>query len=119
MGTSIDKSEIVKTQLQKEETFFKIFALYIPPNSKPDLSSYEIFARTIIIGDMNAHSGWWWYSHPNAAGLEFEDLLNSSPLELSFKPDDPPTYIHYNGYSCSPGLYVSSDICAFTKRKIM
>ncbi|GBM30000.1 hypothetical protein AVEN_165576-1 [Araneus ventricosus] len=69
---------------------------------------------------MYAHSSRWGYSHPNAAGLEFEDLLNSSPLELNFKTDDPPTYIHYNGSGSSPDLLcVSSDICAFTKRKVV
>ncbi|GFS38283.1 hypothetical protein NPIL_594561 [Nephila pilipes] len=33
MGTSIDKSEIVKIQLWKEDTLFKIFDFYIPPYS--------------------------------------------------------------------------------------
>lgn len=60
------------------------------------------------------------YNLSNAAGIEFEDLLNSSPLELIYNSDDPPTYIHYSGSGTSPDLScVSSDICAFTKRSVV
>ncbi|GFS61376.1 hypothetical protein NPIL_490561 [Nephila pilipes] len=92
MGESEDKSEIVKIDVWKEHHHFKIYALYIPPASKPNLSVLIIKQKTIVIGDMNAHSLQWGYDDSNASGREFEELLNSSSLEIIFDASDPPTY---------------------------
>ncbi|GIY20397.1 hypothetical protein CEXT_572251 [Caerostris extrusa] len=97
MGESEDKSEIIKLEVWKKSCRFKIYALYVPPGSKPNLSSLSIDNKTIVIGDMNAHSTRWGYGDMNAAGKEIEDLLNSSLLDLIYDASDPPTYIHYNG----------------------
>ncbi|GIX97895.1 uncharacterized protein CEXT_389351 [Caerostris extrusa] len=72
--------------------------------SKPNLSSLSIDNKTIVIGDMNAHSTRWGYGDMNAAGKEIEDLLNSSLLDLIYDTSDPPTYIHYNGSGSTPDL---------------
>ncbi|GIZ05045.1 hypothetical protein CEXT_582651 [Caerostris extrusa] len=52
--------------------------------SKTNLSSISIDNKTIVIGDMNAHSTRWGYGDMNAARKEIEDLLNSSLLDLIY-----------------------------------
>ncbi|GIY23384.1 hypothetical protein CDAR_415771 [Caerostris darwini] len=76
MGESEDKSEIIKLEVWKKSCRFKIYALYVPPGSKPNLSSLSIDNRTIVIGDMNDHSTRW--GDMNAARKEIEDLRSRS-----------------------------------------
>ncbi|GIY74558.1 hypothetical protein CDAR_410061 [Caerostris darwini] len=99
------KVKLQKIQLWKIETLLKTFALYIPPNSSPNLTSLEVSSKTIFVGKMNVHLRMWRYIHPNVTGLEFEDLQNFSFLELIFKSDYPPTYMHYNGSGSSQTYY--------------
>ncbi|GIX87609.1 uncharacterized protein CDAR_412281 [Caerostris darwini] len=98
---------------------FKVIALYITANSKKNLSNLEVYSKTVIICERNAHLRPWEYIHLNAAGLEFEDLLNFSSFELITRSEGSPTYIHYNSSGSSPYLLcVSSDNCVFTERSI-
>ena len=56
MGSSEDKSEIVKVNVWKKGNNFTIYAIYNPPNNKPDFTSIHVTSKTVIIGDFNAHS---------------------------------------------------------------
>jgi len=116
MGSSEDKSEIVKVNVWKKGNNFTIYAIYNPPNNKPDFTSLHVTSKTVMIGDFNAHSP----KDTSAAGKEMEDLLITSILELIYNDTDPPTYLHFNGAQTTPELLlVSSDISANTKRIIL
>jgi len=114
-GQLRSKSEIVKVNVN-----FTIYAIYNPPNNKPDFTSLHVTSKTVMIGDINAHSPKWGDKDTNAAGKEMEDLLNTSILELIYDDTDPPTHLHFNGAQTTPDLLlVSSNISANTKRVIL
>jgi hypothetical protein len=119
MGSSEDKSEIVKVNMCKKGNNFTIYAIYNPPNNKPDFTSLHVTSKTVMIGDFNAHSPKWGYKDTNAAGKEMEDLLNTSILELIYNDTDSPTYLNFNGAQTTPDLLVTTDISANTKRIIL
>ena len=120
MGSSEDKSKIVKVNMWKKGNNFTIYAIYNPLNYKPDFTSLHVTSKTVMIGDFKAHSPKWGYMDTNAAGKEMEDLLNTSILELIYNDTDPPTYLHFNGAQTTPDLLlISSDISANTKRIIL
>ena len=56
MGNSADKSEIVQIDVWKNEYHFMIYAVYSPPNNKPDFSTLNFSNKTVFLGDFNAHS---------------------------------------------------------------
>ena len=85
MGSSEDKSEIVKVNVWKKGNNFTIYAIYCPPNNKPDFTSLHITSKTVMIGDFNAHNPKWGYKNTNAAGKEMEDIFNTSILELIYR----------------------------------
>ena len=123
MGSSEDKSEIVKVNVWEKVNNFIIYATYnppLPPNNKPDCISLHVTSKTVMTGDFNAHSPNWGYKGTNAAGKEIEDLLNTSVLELKYNDTDRPTYLHFKGAQTTPDLLlISSDISANTKRIIL
>ena len=120
MGNSEDRSEIVKFNVWKQGKNFTIYAIYSPPNNKPDFTSLSVTSKTILIGDFNAHSSKCGYKDTNTAGKEMEELLNTSVLELLYNDTDPSTYLHFSGAQTTPDLLlVSSDISANTKRIIL
>ncbi|GIY09442.1 hypothetical protein CDAR_605951 [Caerostris darwini] len=94
-----------------------MYAIYIPPASKPNLSVLSIKHKTIVIEDMKAQSMRWGYSDVNASRTEIEDLLNSSSLELIYYTSDKPTYLHYNENCTADLLCISPDISIDSKRK--
>ena len=119
MGKSEEKSEIVKVNVWKKGNNFTIYAIYSPPNNKPNLTSLHVTSKTVMIRDFNAHSPKWSYKNTNTAGKEMEDLLSTSILELIYDTD-PSTYVHFNGAQTTPDiLLVSSDISANTKHVIL
>ena len=104
----------------KKGNNFTIYAIYNPPNNKPDFTSLHVTSKTVIIGDFSAHSPKRGYNDTNVAGKELEDLLNTSDLELIHNDTDPPTYFHFNGAQTTPDLLlVSSGISEKTKRIIL
>ena len=120
MGNTNDKSEIIKINMWKNGNHITTYAVYSPPNNKPDFSVLNFTYKTVLIGDFNAHSVQWGYKDRNAAGKEIEDILNSTFMELIYKTGDPHTYLHYNGTLSSPDLLlVSSDISPCTERFIL
>ena len=120
MGNTQDKSEIIKLDVWKNTHRYRIYAVYNPPNNKPDFSFLDFTGKTILLGDFNAHSNLWGYQDTNSAGKVMEDILNSSPLELVFNVGDTHTYLHYNGTQTTPDLLlVSSNIFPGTKRIIL
>jgi hypothetical protein len=56
MGKSEDKSEIVKFNVWKKENNFTIYAIYSPPNNKPDFTSPYVNSKTVMFGDCKARS---------------------------------------------------------------
>ncbi|VDO15608.1 unnamed protein product [Rodentolepis nana] len=79
------------------------------------LTHYDLIKR-----DFNAHSTRWGYKDTNIAGKEIEDMLNSYPLELIYRNEDPATYLHYNGSRTTPDLLLaSSDVSEHTRGKII
>jgi len=56
MENSEDKSEVVKVNVWKKGNNFTIYAIYIPPNNKPDFTSLHVTRKTVMIRDFNAHS---------------------------------------------------------------
>ena len=61
-------SEIVKVNVWKKGNNFTIYAIYSPPNSKPDFTSLYVTSKTIMIGDFNAHSLKWGYKDTTQQG---------------------------------------------------
>ena len=120
MGTDTDKSEIVQVDVWKNEFHYKIYAVYSPPNNKPDFSILNFTNKTIFLGDFNGHSPIWGYTDTNASGKETEDILNTSNLQLVYNKNDTHTYLHYNETQTTPDLLlVSSDIFLNTEREIV
>lgn len=65
---------------------------------------------------MNDHSLRWEYNDVNGSVREFEDLLNSSSLDIIYDHSDPPTYLHYSGSGSTRDLLcVASDLCIYSK----
>jgi len=56
MGSSEDKSEIVKVNMWKKGNNFTIYAIYSPLNNKSDFTSLHVTSKTTMIGDFNALS---------------------------------------------------------------
>ncbi|GFS28449.1 hypothetical protein NPIL_76731 [Nephila pilipes] len=62
----------------------------------------------------------WGYSDTNEAGGRVQDFLSSSTFELVYNKEDLHTYLHYNGRSVTPDLWmVTADLYKFTKRAIL
>ncbi|KAJ4447959.1 hypothetical protein ANN_09969 [Periplaneta americana] len=115
-----DKVEIIQIAIWKGNSHYTIYGIYNPPNNNPCLDIINIHRKTILIGDFNGHSPKWGYKDYNASGKTIEDLLNSSTLELIYRNDDCPTYLHYNGQCTNPDLLlVSSDLQDKTTREII
>nr|CDS34061.1 ORF2 [Hymenolepis microstoma] len=99
----------------KRQNHFKTYAVYNPPQNRPNFNLLNISHKTIVLGDFNVHSTRWGYKSRNTAEKEIED---SSPLELIYSDEDPATYLHYNVTRTTPDLLlVSSDISELTQRK--
>nr|CDS33133.1 hypothetical protein HmN_000486900 [Hymenolepis microstoma] len=72
-----------------------MYAVYNPPQNRPNFDLLNISRKTIVLEDFNAHSIGWGYMNRNTAAKEIEDILNSSHLESSYSDEDPATYFHY------------------------
>jgi hypothetical protein len=72
MGNSEDKDEIVKFNVWKKENNFTIYAIYNPPNNKPDFTSLNVTSKPIMIGDFNAHSPKWAVRTPLQQGKRWK-----------------------------------------------
>nr|CDS26385.1 pol protein [Hymenolepis microstoma] len=88
--------------------------------NRPNFALLNIFHKTMVLGDFNAHSTRWGYKNKNTAVKEIEDILNSSLLEPIYSHENPATYLHYNGTETTPDLFlVSSEISELTQRKVI
>jgi hypothetical protein len=48
-----------------------------------------------------------------------EDFISANNVELLYEKKDPPTYLHYNGFTTNPDLTLASpDIAALASRNI-
>ena len=119
--TSYNGAEIAQLDVWKRKRHYRVYACYSPSgNSKLDFSLLSFPNKTILCGDFNAHSKLWKYNDINSAGKVIMDLLNSAKLELLFKDNDIPTYLHYNGNGTNPDLtLVTSDIAEDSSRQII
>nr|CDS26585.1 hypothetical protein HmN_000148200 [Hymenolepis microstoma] len=120
MGSMQDICEIIRLNVWKSQSHFKIYAVYNPPQNRPNFDLLNISYKTVVLGDFNAHSTRWGYKNRNTAWKAIEDIFNNSPLELIYSDEDPATYLHYNETRTTPDLFlVSNDICELTQRKII
>jgi hypothetical protein len=51
----VDKAEIIKLNVWKNENHVKVFGIYNPLQNNPALSLLDVTKRTLIVGDFNAH----------------------------------------------------------------
>jgi hypothetical protein len=49
IGNSDNKSKIVKVNVWKQGNHFTIYAIYSPPDNKPDFTSLNVTSKTIMI----------------------------------------------------------------------
>nr|CDS31756.2 hypothetical protein HmN_000386700 [Hymenolepis microstoma] len=80
MGSMQDICEIIRLNAWKSQRHLMMYTIYNPPQNRPNLNLLNISHRTIVLGDLNAHSTRWGYKNRNTAGKEIEDIINSSPL---------------------------------------
>ena len=114
-----DKMEAIKIEVWKENRHLQVYGVYNPPNNVPNLDILEATSRCLVVGDFNAHFEDVGYKDINGAGKQIKDYLSSNNLMLVYNPDDPPSYIHYNGTSTNPDLTLASpDIIHKTSRTI-
>ena len=80
--TDVDLQKI-KTWDRNKKKELTIFNTYWPPGSKNDLPFQEsTFTKTIIAGDLNAHSPTWGYNNLDGKGKQIEALCNGSNMVL-------------------------------------
>jgi hypothetical protein len=116
---SVDKTEIIKLNVPKNEKHVKVFGIYNPPQNNPALSLLDVTKRTLIV-DFNPHFHDVGYKNINEAGKMIEDFLSANNVELLHEKKDPPTYLHYNGSTINPDLTLASpDIAALASRNII
>jgi hypothetical protein len=114
---NVDKTEIVKLNVWKNENHVKVFGIYNPPQNNPALSLLEVSKQTLIVGDFNAHVHDVGYRNINEAGKMMEDFILANHVELLYEKEDPPTYLHY---TTNPDLTLASpDIAALASRNII
>jgi ribonuclease HI len=120
MGNTNDKSEVVEVNVWKNCFKFKIYSVYSPPMNRPEFNYFNFSNKTIIIGDFNAHFRTVGYADVNHAGKAVEDIIHTTNMELIFKDNDTPSYLHYNGTTSNPDLLlVSSDITQRTTKSMI
>nr|CDS26966.1 pol protein [Hymenolepis microstoma] len=89
-----------------------MYAVYNPPQNRPNFELLNISHKTIVRGDFNAHSTRWGYKNRDTVGKEIEEIIHSD--------EDRATCFHCNGTRTTPDLSsVSCDITELTKRKII
>ena len=99
-----------------------IFNTYWPPGSKNDLPFQEsLYTRTIIAGDLNAHSPTWGYSNLDGKGKQVEALCNGSNMVLMQNSQSEATLLHRGtGTTSRPDLtMISADIVDNSHVKVM
>nr|CDS31313.1 hypothetical protein HmN_000971500 [Hymenolepis microstoma] len=120
MDSIQDIYKIIRLNVWKSQDHFKIYAVYGPPQNRPNFDLLNISNKSIVFGDFNVHSTRWGYKRRNTAGKQIGDILNSSHLELIYSHDEPATYLHYNGTRTTPDLLlILIDICELTQRRII
>ena len=114
--------QIVKLFNRSGQRVLTIHHFYNPPKNHmsfpPEL---DIHSKTLIVGDLNAHSPLWGYKERNKSGEAVEDFVQSNPLVLLNSPTSQPTLMHYaTKKQFSPDLdIVTGDILAGCERKVL
>ena len=80
----------------KESQHFKISCCYNPV--------YINILQTILTGDCNAHSTLWRYNDTNQTGRTFEDIMNSTLMEVVYNKKNTAAVIHYSGTGTNPNI---------------
>ena len=99
-----------------------IYNTYWPPGSKSDLPFQQpSYTRTIIAGDLNAHSPSWGYSTLDGKGRQIESLCNGSNMVLMQNTQSEVTFLHRRtGTTSRPDLtIISADIVDNCKTKVL
>jgi hypothetical protein len=115
----VDKTEIIKLNVWKNENHIKVLGIYNPPQNNPALSLLDVSKQTLIVGDFNAHFHDVGYKNINEARKTMKDFISANNVELLYGNEDPATCLHYNGSTTNPDLTLaSSDIAALVSRNI-
>ena len=99
-----------------------IYNTYWPPGSRSDLPFQQpLYPRTIIAGDLNAHSPSWGYSNLDGKGKQVEALCNGSNMILMQNADSEVTFLHRRtGTTSRPDLtMISADLVENSQVKVM
>ena len=119
--TDVDFQKI-KTWDRNKKKELTIFNTYWPCGSKNDLPFQEsTFTKTIIAGDLNAHSPTWGYNDLDGKGKQIEALCNGSNMVLMQNEQSEVTFLHREtGATSRPDLtMISADIVDNCQVKVM
>uniref|UniRef100_A0A2C9KMW7 Endonuclease/exonuclease/phosphatase domain-containing protein n=1 Tax=Biomphalaria glabrata TaxID=6526 RepID=A0A2C9KMW7_BIOGL len=117
--TDIDMQEIL---LWRGGTKYTIKNFYCPPSSTAEIDlQLPHYTRTMIAGDLNAHTPSLGYPHYNKRGKEIEDVTNASNLQLLQNKTSPPTFLHraHNTTSRPDLTIISTDITDSSKITVL
>ena len=118
LDSGLDTQKISFWVAGKQYTAHNIY--WSPNSTKSDLNFTDtLFTRTLLAGDLNAHSPSWGYKDYNPRGKEVESLCNGSNLILMQNAESKPTLLHRaSGATTRPDLTMISadivDICQVT-----
>ena len=120
-SSDVDIQKII-TWDQNKKKKLTLFNTYWPPGSKNDLPFQESsYTRTIIAGDLNAHSPTWGYSNLDGKGKQVEALCNGSNMVLMQNSQSEATLLHRRtGTMSRPDLtMISADIADNCKVSVL
>ena len=119
--TDLDIQKIVTWDRSRKKQL-TIFNTYWPPTSRNSLPFQDsLYTKTIIAGDLNAHSPTWGYSNLDGKGKQVEALCNGSNLVLMQNAQSEATLLHRRtGTTSRPDLtMISADLVESCQVKVM
>jgi hypothetical protein len=102
---NVDKTDIIKLNVWKNENHVKVFDIYNPPQNNPALSLLHVTKRTLV-GDFNAHFHDVGYKNINEAGKMMEDFISANNVELLYEKEDP-LPLHISITMALPQIHIS------------
>jgi hypothetical protein len=114
-----DRVEIIKLNTWKNNNYVQIFGLYNTPQNNPALSLLHVSMSNHCFGHFNAHFHAAGLKHPNGTGKTTEDFILTNNIELLYKKEDIPTYLHYKRPTTNSDLTLAFlNIAELATRKI-
>jgi hypothetical protein len=81
----VDKTEIIKLNVWKNENHVKVYGIYNPPQNNPSLSLLGVSKQTLVVGDFNTHFHDVGYKNINEAGKRWKILSRQIMLNYFMK----------------------------------